>query len=353
MRWGIAAPLLGTCALAAGAAHATTQCPTTTLEGVDVPVYSGTIDWTSVAGSGRKFAFLKLTQGNYLIETQFPTNWTGVGAAGMLRSAFHFFDPTIDGALQAHYFLSALAAQGGPVAGDLPPMLDLECPSSSNEAGATPNCEKMGDSGWVDSATLAQRVFDWLNAVEQATGTKPIIYSYPAWFADVGFTDARLAQYPLFVTSTSQASCVTVPSPWTAATFWQYSFNGTVPGIAGSTTDLDRFLGTQTQLGALVETARDAGSDGAAATDAEAGIDDDAGATSDAGAGGGGAGADAGAPAGATGSGSGCSCHEGGDTSGGALGFGWAAVAAVAAVATWSARRTKRRKHVRPAHRRS
>jgi lysozyme len=91
-------------------------------------------------------------------------------------------------------------------------------------------------------------VFDWLTTVENATGRKAILYSYPSWFAGIGFTDARLAGYPLFIAT--YGTCASVPAPWTSAVFWQYSSTGAVPGVNADKpmTDVDRFFGTLDQL---------------------------------------------------------------------------------------------------------
>jgi lysozyme len=226
----------------------TSLCPSQTVEGVDVYAGDGTIDWATLRASGRQFAFIKATQGNYDVQSTLVADWAGAGSAGVLRSPYHFFDGTIDGSAQAASFLAALGSAGGYGSGDLPPMLDLECPTSSNSTQTEASCEYTGSSGWVPTATLSARVFDWLHAVEQATGRVPIIYSYPDWFAGVGFTDAALAAYPLFIAS--YAMCADVPSPWTTAEFWQYSATATVPGV-GTSADADRFIGTPAQLTGL------------------------------------------------------------------------------------------------------
>jgi MYXO-CTERM domain-containing protein len=173
-------------------------------------------------------------------------NWNNAKASGVLRSAYHFFDPTIDGVAQANFFLSQL----GNDLGELPPMLDLECPTSSNQAAAQSDCEYAGDSGWVQSSVVQKRALDWLSTVASAVGRRPIVYSYPSWFSNVGVTDPKLASYPLFIAIYS--SCASVPAPWATAAFWQYSNNGTVPGIT-SATDLDRWLGTQAELTAFAD----------------------------------------------------------------------------------------------------
>jgi len=230
----------------------TTQCPNQTIEGIDVYAGYGTIDWEQVKSSGRAFAFIKATQGDYNVQSTFAANWAGAHANGILASPYHFFDATVDGVTQAQAFLDVLNKAGGLLPTDLPPMLDLECPTSSNMFYTGKNCEGTGATGWVPTETLKQRTFDWLNTVEQATGRKAVIYNYPAWSSDVDFMDAALAEYPLYIAS--YADCAYVPPPWTSGVFWQYSTTGTVPGIpsAAGWTDLDRFFGTLDDLQAYI-----------------------------------------------------------------------------------------------------
>ncbi len=131
-----------------------TMCPDQVVEGVDVFTGSGMIDWAKLAGSGRGFAFIKATQGDYNKQTTFATNWTNAAANGVKRSPYHFFDGTKDGIAQATAFLDSVTAVGGLGSGDLPAMLDIECPTSSVEASAQKDCEYAGDSGWVATDVL-------------------------------------------------------------------------------------------------------------------------------------------------------------------------------------------------------
>ena len=270
--WLLVAAVAGCSTREASVEQASTQqCPTVTVEGVDVYSGQGAIDWARVKASGRLFGFIKATQGNYNRQSTFAASWASSSAAGVLRSAYHFFDPTIDGVAQANYFLAELAAAGGMTDADLPPMLDIECPVSASQATSqsqAPNCEYTGDSGWVATATMQQRIFDWLQAVEAATHRKAIIYSYPSWFPDVQFTDPRLADYPLFIAT--YASCATVPAPWQQAIFWQYSATATVPGISGQV-DVDRFFGSDVGGWNGTTVMHDAGVDGGAGADAGTG----------------------------------------------------------------------------------
>jgi lysozyme len=224
----------------------TQQCPQQTLEGVDVYQGDGTIDWVQVAQSGRVFAFIKASQGNYNKQSTFNANWTNSKAAGLVRGAYHYFDATIAGKDQAQWFLAEIAQAGGLQPGDLRPALDLECPTSTVQTSAGNMCLGNGKNGWAPTATIIQETWDFLDTVEAATGVKPFIYTYPSWFATFGFTDPRLTDYPLWIASPSSPTCASVPAPYTAAAVWQYSSTTKVPGIGGGTAnvDVDRFIGT-------------------------------------------------------------------------------------------------------------
>src|SRR3954468_18448069 len=91
------------------------------VEGVDVSDGQGTIDWKAAKGAGLGFAVIKATQGTYNTQKTFASNWSNAKAAGLVRAAYHFFDPTQDGVAQAQHFLSVVGPLGP---GDLPPMLD-------------------------------------------------------------------------------------------------------------------------------------------------------------------------------------------------------------------------------------
>jgi lysozyme len=227
-------------------AEALEQCVSQSVDGVDVFDGQGAIDWAAVADSGVHFAMIKATQGTDDTQETFAANWSGARDAGVRRGAYHFFDPTDDGAAQARRFLAAV----GPLApGDLPPMLDIECPDGDSD------CLGTGASGSAPAAAIAQRMWDWIDDVEAATATRPIVYTFATYFESNGIDTSGLDAYPLFLAQPARvppasAACVTVPDPWSKATMWQYSWSGRVPGI-GPTVDLDRFLGSPDDLQAL------------------------------------------------------------------------------------------------------
>ena len=220
------------------------QCPSQSLEGIDVFDGQGAIDWPAVADAGVAFAVIKATQGTYDTQATFAFNWRAARLAGLRRAAYHFFDPTDDGAAQARQFLDSVTAAEP---GDLPPVLDIECPDGDAD------CLGTGDAGKAPPAMIAARMWDWIHTVETATGARPVVYTFADYFASNGIDPAGLEAYPLFLAQPAHvaaAACISVPAPWSRATLWQYSWSGSVSGI-GVPVDRDRFLGTAADLAVL------------------------------------------------------------------------------------------------------
>lgn len=245
------------------------------VQGMDVSHYDGTIDWAKAKASGIEFAFIKATQNTTFVDPEFATNWKGAGAAGVIRGAYHFFQPEVDAVAQADFFV---ATAGVPARGDLPLALDLEV------------------TDMVAGATVAADARTFLARVQEKTGRVPVVYTSASFWmtmgspAATGFADVALWD------ANWTTSCPTIPPAWKTWTFWQNSSTGTVPGISGSgNVDLDQFNGSLAALQDYVAPPVDGGTDG--------------GTTDDAGAG------DAGAPAG--GHHGGCAMAAGASASGG------------------------------------
>ena len=238
----------------------TQQCAKTTVEGVDVSDGQGSIDWSAVKAAGRDFAFMKATQGTYFTAKTFAANWSGAKKAGVLRSAYHFFDPTEDGVAQANHFLNVVGTIGPD---DLPAMLDVECPDGDSACLGW-----SGGTGDAPASDIVKRATDWLVTVTDATGKKPIVYTFPAYFPDLSVDTSALGKYPLYIATI--ASCASVPAPWKSAVFWQYSWTGTVSGISGQV-DMDRFFGSMTDLQAFASTTGGGGAGGSSGAGGAAG----------------------------------------------------------------------------------
>jgi GH25 family lysozyme M1 (1,4-beta-N-acetylmuramidase) len=213
------------------------QCGQTTIKGIDVfhgDNNSATINWSSVKAGGASFAFAKATQSTGFVDPMFAKNWAGMKSAGLVRGAYHFFDPAASASAQASFFLRTV----GPVSpGDLL-VLDFET------------------TGGLSDATLASNAMTFLGAVKSATGLTPLLYASSEFLSNFG----PLGAYPLWVADYGP-SCPLLPTAWSKYTFWQSTGTGSFPGIAGQV-DVDSFNGTLSQLKALSGSPSGGGSGG-------------------------------------------------------------------------------------------
>ncbi len=180
------------------------------IRGIDVSDYQPNVNWQAVAKEGILFAFVKSTEGATLVSQTFARNWAGMKAAGIQRGAYHFFRPTSSVQGQIDLFLKTVKL----AVGDLPAVLDLET------------------TGALNADELCDRATIWLEAVEKATLMRPIIYTYPGFWDNLG--TQRLADYPLWIAHYTSAEEPWVPGGWKTWTFWQYSDTSTVSGVSGN-----------------------------------------------------------------------------------------------------------------------
>ncbi len=194
------------------------------LPGMDASHFQGSIDWQAVRQAGTVFAFVKATEGLTVVDPQFKTNWNGLEVAGLLRGAYHFYEPADDATAQANFFLDTVNL----AAGDLAPVIDLEVTRG------------------VAAATILAGLKTWLEVVEQAVGARPILYTAPDFWNSLGADPGAFSSYPLWVAEYG-VTAPTLPIGWPGWTFWQYTQSGTLAGVSGSV-DQDWFQGTSADL---------------------------------------------------------------------------------------------------------
>ena len=213
---------------ASSTSDALTVCATgATVPGIDVSKWDGNVDWTAVAGSGQKFGIARVSDGTTYPDATFATHWKAIKQAGLIRGAYQFFRPEQDPIAQANLALSALASD--PIgAGDLPFILDIEVTDG------------------VPATTLRTRVQTWLDAIQNGTGKKPIVYTAAFMSSALG---TGFGSYPLWVANYG-AACPLLPSGWSHWVMWQYGGSNSVPGIS-SNVDLNVFNGSLTDLQAF------------------------------------------------------------------------------------------------------
>lgn len=216
----------------------TSGTPVVPILGVDVYSGNGTINWNAVKAAGYTFAYAKATEGVGYTDSQYLNYAVNGVNAGMKMGAYHFarpdLNPTTAGAIsEANYFLSV--AQPYIVDCELPPSLDLE--GSYLLSSFT-------------SAQLTAWVQNWMNTVQAATGIKPVLY---IGASTVSYLNSSLNIYPLWRDElTGTPSAPTNLGVWTTWAFNQYSWSGIVPGISGSSTDMDVFNGNMTAFNSFM-----------------------------------------------------------------------------------------------------
>ena len=195
------------------------------IKGIDISNHQDRIDWSRVKADGIGFAYIKATEGVGFVDPKLNAFASGAEEAGIPHGFYHFARPDThsgtstqtvigDAEAEADAFLSVAF----PTRGDLLPALDLE-------------------TGGLGARLLVSWVKAWLNRVTERTGVAPILYTYPAFWSQMGNT-TQFGSFRLWIANYGVAS-PHLPPGWKSYTIWQYTSSGTVPGIAGMV-DLDR-----------------------------------------------------------------------------------------------------------------
>jgi|GEM_PF-3214707 len=203
------------------------------IDGIDVSAWQGIINWSTAYQSGYHFAFVKATEGVGYTDTYFHNNMNNGSAAGLLMGAYHYATPEQDDAIaEAEYFLQV--AGDFMIQGYLRPVLDLE---QGSELGST---------------VLSNWVHDWMTTIENETGVQPLLYVNSDYANN--YLDNSVNQYDLWIAHWTHDPYL---SPnigiWDDWEFWQYSNQGSVPGITGGV-PVDVFKGNLSELNDFVIT---------------------------------------------------------------------------------------------------
>ncbi len=202
------------------------------IHGIDIAKYQGDVDFQRVKDAGVSFVFIKATEGGDHVDMRFRDNWEKARAAGLPRGAYHFAYWCRPMKEQAAWFIANVP--NDPDA--MPPVLDVEWNNDSR------TCRRKVPK---EEALLEMRDFLW--AVEQHYGKKPIIYADYNFYKDI-MADGHFTSYPFWVRSVKYLPNDRFNRTWS---FWQYTAKGSVPGVQG---DVDRnvFSGTKEHWRMLV-----------------------------------------------------------------------------------------------------
>ncbi|MBA3274072.1 MAG: carbohydrate-binding protein, partial [Chthoniobacterales bacterium] len=233
------------------------------VEGVDVSVFQGAINWNTLAANNKQFAFVRSSRTNLDLDPNLHQNMAGAKAAGVLTGVYQrvlpmgeaeggvYTDPITD----ANRFYNAGGQYMG--AGYLRPVIDAEDGSSLG---------KVALSKWVN---------DFSTELTRLSGVVPIIYAssnYATNFLDTSVSarhDFWIARWnggnannvnPQTDQPETAAGYVNPYGSWNVPVggapshsswdFWQYTSNGDgiALGVSSSRLDLDVFQGDMEQL---------------------------------------------------------------------------------------------------------
>ena len=193
-----------------------------TRRGIDVSTHQERIDWEKVRDAGFDFAFIRIGYRGYSVGEIFPDarareNLKNARAAGF-DVGVYFYSQAIDtqeAMEEAQWCLDFLA--GEPL--DLPVVYDWEYVSPSARTGG------------MDRKTLTECAKTFCTAIENG-GYQPMIYFNSHVSRDLLDLNA-LAEYPFWLAQYKDE--MDYPHQ---VDFWQYTEEGSVPGIEGDV-DID------------------------------------------------------------------------------------------------------------------
>ena len=202
----------------------------TRVYGVDVSYYQGTVNWAKVKAAGKKFAYIRYSDGSGFLDPNFTANWKNAKAAGLTVGAYQFFRPNQNPTTQADMLVNKLISLGGTGRPNLPPVIDVET------------------RGGMSTSTVINNVNTWLVRVKSKTGRLPVLYTSPGFWNGLGHPTPSYLPY-LWIAHWG-VSAPNLPSPWGRLRFWQYSATGSVSGISGNV-DLDLYNGSLSEMQGL------------------------------------------------------------------------------------------------------
>lgn len=204
--------------IAASTVKAIEPASTKIYSGIDVSNYQGWIDYTRVKEAGIEIVYIKSSEGQYIVDAYFRTNYTNAKANNLKVGFYHFVRArTIEeGILEAEHFAKTISG-------------------TTSDCKLAMDFETFGDltSDQVNEISLA-----FLRRVKELTGKEMVVYS-DTYSARTVFSQELASQYPLWVAEYG----VERPESngkWNEWIGFQYTDRGIVEGINGYV-DRDNF----------------------------------------------------------------------------------------------------------------
>jgi lysozyme len=180
------------------------------VHGLDVSMYQGKIDWDNLGTINQRipveFVIMRATMGGLGQDREFRRNWKATRKRGLVRGAYHYYNPDVNSTLQAENFILTVDLEPG----DLPPVLDIEKVSTVQD---------------IDG--LRRGVQKWLDRIHDHYGVRPILYTGASFY--YSYLDGSFDDYPLWVANYRRVNNP-IQKNWM---MWQFTEQGTIKGIRG------------------------------------------------------------------------------------------------------------------------
>lgn len=199
------------------------------VHGIDVSHHNKIIDWNLVRYLSKStdtlsFVFIKATEGREHIDTLFLYNWEQSKQSNLIRGAYHYFKTNVPADVQAKFFIKTVPL----VAGDLPPVIDVE------------------ESRFAWNYSLEEEVMKMAKILESHYQVKPIIYISHNYY-QLYFEGIEFIEYPFWVARYNNHHRLGSSDFWK---FWQHTETGSATGINGAV-DVNVYVGKIDDLKAI------------------------------------------------------------------------------------------------------
>lgn len=182
------------------------------VEGMDVSGYQPEVDWKFWWRQGKRFVFIKATEGTNFRSPTYRSQWTESRRVGMLRGAYHFALPDgPTGVAQAKHFV----ANGGGSKADgwtLPGVLDIEF----GDAVGKPTCYNRSPEH------IVRWIRGFTTTYQKLTGRTAIIYTNATWWQQCTGNSTAFKDYPLWIASYNPQPG-DLPGGWDKHLIWQFT----------------------------------------------------------------------------------------------------------------------------------
>lgn len=207
------------------------------VEGINISHHQVVIDWAQLTPdrSGKAFVIMKATEGATYKDPMFVQNFTKASAAGFRPGAYHFlrFGSSSPSAQMANFISQIEAAKAvltDPIAlANQEPIIALDIEYS----------RKMDHYSLVGNVTEES-----VRYLKDKANITPYIYTTQYfWNKHVPTTPDIVKECPLWIAKWRKNPPLAdeLPTGWNSWTIWQYTNQGSVPGITGRV-DLDKMM---------------------------------------------------------------------------------------------------------------